>query len=340
MATDIQQSQDALEAARRRTATVLATVATGVVGLDPNGDVIIANPRASELLGVPLPAGQRFDALLGEEWTPITQAVHAFMANPDPTGSSAEVDIGLLRYSLQLASLGRDPGGVVLALNDITEVSRAERVLAWGEMAHQVAHEIKNPLTPIRLGMQHLRRVYRDRRADFSQTLDETSERILAEIDRLDRIARAFGRFAAPADQAPPLEDVDLTVAASEVVQLYQLAGSGAEVRLESEEHATGAARADEVKEVLLNLLENARNAGANTITVRVRQGAFEVIDDGKGIPPELLPRVFEPRFSATTSGAGLGLAIARRVVEGWGGTIELTSTVGKGTTVVVQLAE
>jgi signal transduction histidine kinase len=342
MATDIQQSQDALEAARRRTATVLATVATGVVGLDPNGDVIIANPRASEFLGVSLPAGERFDALLGDEWEPITQAVRTFMTNPSPTGSAAETDIGLSRYSLQLASLGKDPGGVVLALNDITEVSRAERVLAWGEMAHQVAHEIKNPLTPIRLGMQHLRRVYDDRRADFDRTLDETSERILAEIDRLDRIARAFGRFAAPADQVTPLDDVDLTAVASEVLQLYQLAGggSGAEVRLESEDRASGAARVDEVKEVLLNLLENARNAGARTITVRVRPGAFEVSDDGRGIPVELLPRVFEPRFSATTSGAGLGLAIARRVVESWGGTIELTSAVGKGTTVTVRLAD
>ncbi|NNG17042.1 MAG: hypothetical protein HKM89_11225, partial [Gemmatimonadales bacterium] len=340
MATDIQQSQDALEAARRRTATVLATVATGVVGLDPSGEVIIANPRASELLGVSLPAGERFDALLGEEWKPITQAVHSFMANPSAAGSAAEVDIGLLRFSLQLASLGKDPGGVVLALNDITEVSRAERVLAWGEMAHQVAHEIKNPLTPIRLGIQHLRRVYGDRRQDFDETLDETSERILAEIDRLDRIARAFGRFAAPADQVTPLDEVDLTAAAAEIVQLYQLAASGADVRLESDEDATGAARVDEVKEVLLNLLENARNAGARAITVRVGPGAFEVRDDGRGIPAELLPRVFEPRFSATTSGAGLGLAIARRVVESWGGTIELTSAVGKGTTVVVRLAE
>ncbi len=111
-------------------------------------------------------------------------------------------------------------------------------------------------------------------------------------------------------------------------------------MRLESDDLATGAARVDEVKEVLVNLLENARNAGARTITVRVRPRAFEVSDDGRGIPAELLPRVFEPRFSATTSGAGLGLAIARRVVESWGGTIELTSAVGKGTTVVVRLME
>src|SRR5688572_24446791 len=101
------------------------------------------------------------------------------------------------------------------------EVARAERVLAWGEMARQVAHEIKNPLTPMRLGMQHLQRVYRERRGEFDRTLDETAERILAEIDRLDTIARAFSRFAAPADQTQPLDRIDLSVVVGEVVQLY-----------------------------------------------------------------------------------------------------------------------
>ena len=341
MATDIRQSQAALEAARQRTATVLATVATGVVGLDPHGDVIIANPRARELFGVALPAGERFESLLGAEWTPVLAAVRAYGRRPSAAGSSTELDIGTQRFSLQLASLGQDPGGVVLALHDITEASRAERILAWGEMAHQVAHEIKNPLTPMRLGIQHLRRVYDDRGADFDRTLSETSDRILAEIDRLDRIARAFGRFAAPVDEATPLDQVDLAAVAGEVVQLYQLAGGdGTEVRLEVRGDARGPARTDEVKEVLVNLLENARNAGAKRITVRVGPGGFEVSDDGGGIPPDLIPRVFEPRFSATTSGAGLGLAIARRVVESWGGTIELTSAVGKGTTVVVRLVE
>ena len=109
--------------------------------------------------------------------------------------------VGASRFSSP--SLGPDVRGVVIALNDVTDVSRAERVLAWGEMARQVAHEIKNPLTPMRLGLQHLRRVYRDRRTEFDRTLEETAERMLAEIDRLDTIARAFSRFAAPADDSP-----------------------------------------------------------------------------------------------------------------------------------------
>ena len=173
--------------------------------------------------------------------------------------------------------------GVVIALNDVTDLSRAERVLAWGEMARQVAHEIKNPLTPMRLGLQHLRRVYRDRREDFDRTLEETAERMLAEIDRLDTIARAFSRFAAPASDTQPLDRIDLGQVVGEVVQLYRLAEEGCEVELKVEPPAYGAGRADEVKEVLVNLLENARNADARRVLVTVRSGEIAVADDGTG---------------------------------------------------------
>ena len=151
----------------------------------------------------------------------------------------------------------------------MTDVSRAERVLAWGEMARQVAHEIKNPLTPMRLGLQHLRRVYRDRRPDFDRTLEDTAERMLAEIDRLDTIARAFSRFAAPADEHVSRSTGSISAAVvGEVVQLYRLAEEGCAVRLTCQPAAFGAARADEVKEVVVNLLENARNAGARVVDV------------------------------------------------------------------------
>jgi two-component system nitrogen regulation sensor histidine kinase NtrY len=337
MARDIRSSQGALEEARRRTAAVLATVATGVVALDPEGRVILANRQAVDLLGARLEEGESFLGRLDPVWAPLGAVVERFL---DDRGaeSTAELEVGGRRLSLQLAALGPDVRGVVIALNDVTDVSRAERVLAWGEMARQVAHEIKNPLTPMRLGMQHLRRVYRDRRPEFDRTLEETADRMLAEIDRLDTIARAFSRFAAPAGEEQPLDRINLAVAVGEVVQLYRLAPEGYEVRLEAESGASGAARADEVKEVVVNLLENARNAGARIVRVTVRDGCIRVADDGSGIPADLLPRIFEPRFSTTTSGSGLGLAIVRRLVEGWGGTIEVESAVGAGTVATVTI--
>jgi signal transduction histidine kinase len=337
MAADIRSSQNALDAARRRTAAVLATVATGVVGLDPAGRVLIANRQAVDLLDTPLDEGEDFLQRLGPAWAPLATAVRRFLADPG-ADASEELDIEGRRLTLQLASLGPDVRGVVIALSDVTDVSRAERVLAWGEMARQVAHEIKNPLTPMRLGLQHLRRVYRDRRAEFDHTLDETADRMLAEIDRLDTIARAFSRFAAPAGDQQPLDRIDLNAAVEEVVQLYRLAEEGCEVVLDGAEDASGAARADEVKEVVVNLLENARSAGARRVVVSVGPGLIRVADDGRGIPPELLPRIFEPRFSTTTSGSGLGLAIVRRLVESWGGSIDVESEVGRGTVVSVRL--
>jgi signal transduction histidine kinase len=338
MAADIRSSQAALEEARRRTAAVLATVATGVVGVDPQGRVLIANRQAIDLLGTQLAEGEPFLQRLSAEWAPLASAVRRFLDNPAVDGT-AELEVAGRRLTLQLASLGPEVRGVVMALNDITDVSRAERVLAWGEMARQVAHEIKNPLTPMRLGMQHLRRVYRDRRGDFDLALEETAERILGEIDRLDTIARAFSRFAAPADVHQPLDRVDLALTVGEVVQLYRLAEEGCEVRLDTQPEAVGAARADEVKEVVVNLLENARNAGATVVRVIVGPALIRVEDDGAGIPADLLPHVFEPRFSTTTSGSGLGLAIVRRLVESWGGRIEVESEQGKGTIVTVRLS-
>jgi two-component system nitrogen regulation sensor histidine kinase NtrY len=340
MAADIRASQAALEDARRRTATVLANVATGVVALEPGGRVLLANPRAKEMLGHPLPEGEPLAALLGASWAPLTEAVKRFLAAPDPGGEQIEVEVGGRRLRLQLALLGSNPSGVVLALNDLTDVTQAERVLAWGEMARQVAHEIKNPLTPMRLGIQHLGRVYRDRRVSFEAALTETSARILSEIDRLDTIARAFSRFAAPAGESTPLEPVDLGEIAREIVELYRLAGEGVDVRLDGTARADVRARRDEVKEVLGNLLENARNAGARTIRVRVGEGLLAVQDDGHGIPAEDLPKIFEPRFSTTTSGSGLGLAIVRRLVEGWGAKVDVESDSGRGTTVVVRWPE
>ena len=109
-------------------------------------------------------------------------------------------------------------------------------------------------------------------------------------------------------------------------------------MQLEVKPPAFGAARTDEVKEVVVNLLENARNAGASVVRVTVGPGFIRVADDGAGIPTELLPRVFEPRFSTTTNGSGLGLAIVRRLVESWGGRIEVESESGRGTVITVQL--
>ena len=221
--------------------------------------------------------------------------------------------------------------------------ARAQRVLAWGEMARQVAHEIKNPLTPMRLGMQHLRRARNDPRVNFDVVLNENIERVLNEIDRLDEIARAFSRYGTAPDDRPAPEPVDVSRIALDVTGLEQL-GAG-DVRWVAE----GAniprwamARDGELREVLLNVLENARMANARNVTLYITKvdGMIEVSvsDDGTGIAADVLPRIFEPHFSTRTSGSGLGLAISRRLIEGWGGTIAVETVIAEGTTMRIRL--
>ena len=350
MATDVRRSQAALEEARQRTARVLANVATGVIAVDDGLRVTLANPRASELvLGdrETLEPGDELPRATAAGWTPVWEAVAKFLSENRDAIQEREFEVGGRQIRVQLARLGAAPDGCVIALDDATALTRAARVLAWGEMARQVAHEIKNPLTPIRLGIQHLQRVRgKSQSASFDATLNETSERILAEIDRLDGIARAFSRFGAPPPSAAeqlPLEPVDLVATAREVVQLYDL-GSPTRFEVRTSDSVLppppALARKDEVKEVLVNLLENARNADARRVTVQVAASGRQLVvaDDGRGIPAEVLPRVFEPTFSTTSSGAGLGLAIARRLVESWGGVISLESVPGKGTRVTLTL--
>jgi two-component system nitrogen regulation sensor histidine kinase NtrY len=223
------------------------------------------------------------------------------------------------------------------------EVARAERVLAWGEMARQVAHEIKNPLTPIRLGVQHLRRARTDPRVDFDTVLKDNVRRILAEIDRLDEIARAFSRYgSAPAD-LPPAVDVDIATVVKDVVGLEQMGDRLVKWQVRGADHPVWAmAQRDAMRDVLLNVFENARLAGARRVDITVREeegrATIETVDDGAGIAPAVMPRIFEPHFSTRTTGSGLGLAVSRRLIEAWGGEIAVTSEEGKGTRVLIVL--
>jgi two-component system nitrogen regulation sensor histidine kinase NtrY len=339
MARDVEASQAALEAARRRTATVLGNVATGVVAVDTAMQVTIANARAAELLGGLLAPGDEIAVATEEEWRPVWDWVETLL-RADIDVEAREFQIGPRRIRAQVAPLRTDPKGCVVALDDTTELARAVRVLAWGELARQIAHEIKNPLTPIRLGVQHLQRARRHGSADFDATLERTSLQILAEIERLDAIARAFARFGTPPAESVPLVMADLTGIARDAAALYSL-GSEATVTLRAAGPVQARVRPDEVKEVLINLIENARDARSTRVTIDVRRGdgdlgVLVVRDDGRGITAEHMLHVFEPQFSTTSSGTGLGLAICRRLVESWGGTIDVQSEVGVGTTVTI----
>ncbi len=337
MADDLRASENALDAARRRTDAVLRTVASGVIALDADTRVVLANPPAESLLGRRMPAGTLLEELVPS--LANRSAVFAASAKRDDAFEEAWGDATVQGRFTRL-----DHGGVVITLDDVTQLAHAQRVLAWGEMARQVAHEIKNPLTPIRLGVQHLRRARDDNRADFDEILDRNVGTILTQIDRLDEIARAFSRYGTSPEFAPIAEPTDVVAVAREVLALERMAEGTVswELVVPDDGAATALARAPELRDVLLNLLENARQAGATRVSVHVTraEGAIrvEVRDNGSGIPADVLFKVFEPHFSTRTSGSGLGLAISRRLVDGWGGSLGIAHSGPDGTVVAMVL--
>jgi two-component system nitrogen regulation sensor histidine kinase NtrY len=263
MVLRLQRARRALVRTTRRTEAIVEDAATGVVALDALGRVILVNARAQAVLegrievGGPLP---RFDGPGGEfvEW--VEGCLRDRLRE-----ATIEFQWGERRIRVRAREVSRqEPGGIVLSIEDITDELRTERILAWGEMAQQVAHEVKNPLTPIKLSVQHIQRAWKDQKGEFETVLERNVGAILSEIDRLAEIATGFSRFGVPGAAGDvPLEAVDVGAVAREVLTLYR-GGEGGPIEFAADipdDLPLISARETEFKEVLSNLFENARSA-------------------------------------------------------------------------------
>ncbi len=226
------------------------------------------------------------------------------------------------------------------------ELARTNQIKAWAEMARQVAHEIKNPLTPIQLAAEHLQRVHEDRQRPLGPVFDQCVTTILKQVRLLRQIAGEFSNFAA--DPMPRLEPVSLVEFVDDLVRPYRIGldeGLSLDVDVPA---ALPDVRADRtlLSRALTNLIENALQAmpAGGTLRLAGAEAAAGVVltvsDTGVGMGPDALARAFEPYFSTKTGGSGLGLANARRNVELCGGTIAVESEPGRGTTVTIVLPE
>jgi len=222
------------------------------------------------------------------------------------------------------------------------ELSRAEREKAWKEMAKQVAHEIKNPLTPMKLSVQHLRQAFKDKASDLESIVLAVTQTMSEQIDTLARIATEFSQFARMPERR--FERVELRSLLDETLRLF---GEVKGIEFRTKFSDTGAALIadrEELRRVFINIVRNSIQAmeAGGTITIETSESGgrwiVSIKDTGAGIPSELLSKVFEPNFSTKTEGMGLGLAIARKVIEDLNGTIEVKSAVGKGTVIKVTL--
>jgi nitrogen fixation/metabolism regulation signal transduction histidine kinase len=243
----------------------------------------------------------------------------------------------LARASGELAELVEAFNAMSRDLRTTTErAAVAERVAAWQGVARRLAHEIKNPLTPIRMSVETLLAAHRARRADFDEIFAESAKAVLEEVERLRRIVDEFSRFARL--PKPVLGREDLSEIVASVLALYGAPGDG--VRLERDLAADLLVEVDrdQITQVLINLLANAEQAMPAGGRVVVRAGAaaggevfLEVEDEGPGIRPEDRPRLFEPYFTTKEGGTGLGLAIALRIAQEHGGRLCEAGRPGRG---------
>jgi two-component system nitrogen regulation sensor histidine kinase NtrY len=333
--------------------TVLETVGTGVLVVDGEGTITAVNASGCRLLDVDSEAvWRRVDEVLTgpgrEEILVLTQRLLSGRA----ARQEREVRLPARGRDRHLAvtvvplpgSVGSPPGGVVV-VDDLTPLMRAQKVAAWGEVARKLAHEIKNPLTPIQLSAQRIRKAYLKGSPDLESVVTECTRAIVHEVDALKNLVDEFAQFARlPAVHLGPgslHEVVDQALSLydglfSEVEFRRCLAPDLPPVRIDAEQ----------MKRVVINLVDNAIEAtqkkGTVTISTefdapqgRVRLG---VADDGPGVLPEERDKLFVPTFSTKRRGSGLGLAIASRIVQEHQGILRVEENKPKGARFVVEL--
>lgn len=226
------------------------------------------------------------------------------------------------------------------------ELATAEREAAWKEMAQQVAHEIKNPLTPMKLNVQHLERQLKEDNQDpeeLKQRVQKITENLIEQIQSLNNIASDFSKFSQPLEE--DFSRVDITSILSSVAELYEH-DEKVDIHFSRNSSLYVEGLSDELKRVLINLVKNAYEAmpDGGEIVLRLyskQQHIFiEVEDNGQGIAEEDRPNIFVPNFSTKSSGTGLGLAICKKIIEAHEGSISFASVEGEGTTFVIKLPQ
>ena len=356
------RAQQAAETERANLAVILARLSTGVVSLEPDLRVRTANRAASLILGEDLEAS--VGRLLGELGDgdgllkQFVEACRARIAAGDvewreqltfQAGAGRRV---IMCACTPLPAEGDAPGGYVLVFDDITVMLQAQREAAWGEVARRLAHEIKNPLTPIRLSAERMRhKLLPSMNEKDAQLLDRGTETIVQQVEAMKEMVNAFSEYA----RAPRFEmaEVSLNQLVTEVTDLYraQFAGRGVtlDVRLGPAVTSVVADRG-RLRQLLHNLLTNAVEAlegqpdGAITVATRITERNGDEVaevcveDNGPGFQRELMGRVFDPYVTTKPRGTGLGLAIVRKIVEEHGGHVEADNRSGGGARVRIEL--
>lgn len=346
--TELQQGKDYIE-------KILLNATTGVISLDKEGIITTINPAAIAILGI------KGEELIGRSFFqdvasepglfPLVESYRQYKKRPR---RELNREVKFIREGeelnarlkfIPLRSPGGEIGGAIILVEDITEVIRSNRLAAWAEMARMVAHEIKNPLTPIQLSAEHLQRIVEDQPTNYKEIFNRCIDTIMKQVETLRQLSTEFSIYG----RIPRLRlsDVNLRELIDEIIESYRSAiSSTIEIVIDIPSDLPSIKADRELfKRALINVIENSLQAmpqgGKLSISAglcKLRRGKrmmkMEVQDTGVGIDREAMGRLFEPYFSTKDSGVGLGLAITKKAIEDHKGEIEIRSRKGIGTTV------
>ena len=356
---NLQQAVQELERRRQLMETVLENIPAGVISLDADGNILRTNTAVNKMFGVAAREIASLELLLGPEAGRILQHLMRRSLRMGVVSREVELVVGgrVLHLAITVSSLGprKANSGFVLVFDDLTEVLRAQKSAAWQEVARRIAHEIKNPLTPIQLSAQRLRHQL-ERRAgaseapkdpDLARIAQECASLIEREVATLSALVNEFSQFVRfPTAKLLPT-DTNTTV--NEAVQVFAGRLDGITLKTSFEDHLP-AVRADGplLRSVIVNLIDNAAEALEDspcreiTVATHLRSDSdtieIAVSDTGHGISPQDKDKLFLPHFSTKERGTGLGLAIAARIISEHGGSLRVEDNRPVGSRFLIEL--
>ena len=352
-AIELEKKHEDVEGRRQYVETVLDRIATGVISVDNEGRIRTWNSAATRLLGIDSRVdGLRVPAVFGApELEPLARLITDRASRKDeamPKEVAISRDGRELHLLVMITPLRRAEGradGVVVVFDDVSPLIRAQKVAAWREVARRLAHEIKNPLTPIQLSAERLQRHFAGAPEATRALVDECATAIVTEVEALKGLVDEFSQFARmPAPRATP---TDLHGLLDDALALYSGLFSDVQIRTRyADSLPKVSADPEQIRRVIINIVDNAIEAverrGAIDIETQHDAGhslvRIVVADNGPGIPAAERDKLFLPYYSTKHRGSGLGLAIVRRIVAEHGGSIDVSDNVPHGTRFAIEL--
>ena len=351
---NLKETNFELEQRRNYMEIILKNVAAGVISIDSDDRITTINKSAGEILGIEV------ESVLNKNYHDILppkyfQQVENLLQEVDRTSSltfEKEIElslpskiINLYTHITPLKDENEKYLGLVIVIEDVTELQRAQRIAAWREVARRIAHEIKNPLTPIQLSAQRLHRRYKDKFFEDGRIFNECTDTIITQVEILKNMVNEFNNFARMPATKPLPNNLNQII--DETLPLYKEAHKNITFSFEySEKMPVLQLDKNQIKRALINILDNAASAikKKGRVTIRtfydesVNISGVEIADTGCGILPEEKARLFEPYFSTKKSGTGLGLTIVNSIISDHHGYIRVKDNYPKGTIFRIEL--